>query len=85
MLTSRAVWALIVAYSTTEWGTTAMFTYLPTYMSEVLKFEIKQVIDFFKAMLWKGTLNICCKNNAPICPSQIYYHDTFCFHLVTNL
>ena len=49
MMTSLAVWAVIVGYVITEWGSTAMLTYVPTYMNEVLKFDIKQVLDHFQS------------------------------------
>ncbi|XP_072384181.1 putative inorganic phosphate cotransporter [Diabrotica undecimpunctata] len=41
MLTSAPVWALVAAQAGHDWGFFTILTELPTYMSEVLKFNIK--------------------------------------------
>ena len=43
MITSVPAWAIIVCTSCTEWGTATMITNTPTFMKEVLKFDIQQV------------------------------------------
>ncbi|XP_055959203.1 sialin [Patella vulgata] len=41
ILTSKAVWAIIIAHSLSNWGTDVFITMIPTYMKDVLKFNIK--------------------------------------------
>ena len=41
--TSRPVWAIILVHCLVSFGTYAFLTNLPTYMKEVLKFDIKSV------------------------------------------
>ncbi|XP_025080882.1 uncharacterized transporter slc-17.2-like isoform X2 [Pomacea canaliculata] len=41
IFTSRAVWAIIVAHSCGNYGAYMLLTQIPTYMKEVLKFDIK--------------------------------------------
>ena len=40
---SKAVWAIIVGHTASNWGTYTLLTNIPTYMKEVLKFDIKSV------------------------------------------
>ncbi|XP_064617050.1 uncharacterized transporter slc-17.2-like [Liolophura sinensis] len=42
LLTSSAVWAGVVAHTGTNWTVATLLTGLPTYMKEVLAFDIKQ-------------------------------------------
>ncbi|CAL1542430.1 unnamed protein product [Lymnaea stagnalis] len=44
--TCPAVWAIIVAHFTSNWGFYTLLTSLPTYMSNILKFNVKQVKKF---------------------------------------
>ena len=76
MMTSLAVWAIIVGYVTSEWGTTAMATYVPTYMSEVLKYDIKQVIDLF--------LNHLVLNMHQSIPHHMQSGNTICGATITK-
>lgn len=43
ILTSPAVWATSAAHFANNWGFYTMLTCLPTYMKDVLKFDIKSV------------------------------------------
>ncbi|XP_064600100.1 sialin-like [Liolophura sinensis] len=40
VMTSLPVWAIIVANTTSDWGAYTLLTGIPTYMNEVLKFDI---------------------------------------------
>ncbi|XP_076450040.1 putative transporter slc-17.2 isoform X2 [Babylonia areolata] len=42
ILTSKAVWAIVLSHMCANWGTYTFLTNIPTYMKEVLKFDIKQ-------------------------------------------
>ncbi|KAL5022181.1 hypothetical protein ScPMuIL_001336 [Solemya velum] len=42
ILTSVPVWAIIVTHTCANWGTYTFLTNIPTYMKEVLKFDIKK-------------------------------------------
>ncbi|KAL8574081.1 hypothetical protein ACOMHN_061543 [Nucella lapillus] len=42
ILTSKAVWAIVITHMCANWGTYTFLTNIPTYMKEVLKFDIKQ-------------------------------------------
>ncbi|XP_014680950.1 PREDICTED: sialin-like [Priapulus caudatus] len=39
--TSKRVWAIVVAHTCANWGTYTLLTNIPTFMKEVLKFNIK--------------------------------------------
>ena len=41
--TSRAVWAIIIAHTCSNWGWYMLLVKLPTYMRYILKFDIKAV------------------------------------------
>ena len=43
ILTAPAVWAIVIANVTTDWGLYTFLTNIPTYMFEVLKFDIQLV------------------------------------------
>ena len=43
IMTSRPVWAMIIAHTCSNWGGYTLLTSLPMYMSEVLHYDIKQV------------------------------------------
>lgn len=43
IFTSIPVWGIIIAHTTSNWGTYLMLTSIPTYMSAVLKFDIHTV------------------------------------------
>ena len=43
ILTSPAVWATSAAHFANNWGFYTMLTCLPTYMKDILKFDIKSV------------------------------------------
>jgi len=40
---SPAVWAIVAAHTCCNWGTYTLLTNIPTYMKEVLKFDIQSV------------------------------------------
>ena len=40
---SKPVWAAIISHTCANFGTYIFLTNMPTYMKEVLKFEIKKV------------------------------------------
>lgn len=42
ILTSTRVWAIVVTHMCANWGTYTFLTNIPTYMKEVLKFDIKK-------------------------------------------
>lgn len=44
IVTSGPVWAILVAHVCNNWGGYTLLTNLPTFMKEVLKYDIKQVI-----------------------------------------
>jgi ACS family sodium-dependent inorganic phosphate cotransporter-like MFS transporter 5 len=43
-MTNKACIALFVGHTCSNWGTYLFLTNIPTYMNEVLKFDIKSVI-----------------------------------------
>ena len=43
-MTNKACIALFVGHTCSNWGTYLFLTNIPTYMKEVLKFDIKSVI-----------------------------------------
>ena len=43
MIKSPAVWAIIASNVTSDWGIYTMLTNIPTYMYEVLKFDMASV------------------------------------------
>jgi hypothetical protein len=43
IFTSAPWWALVMAHSASNFGTYLFLTQLPTYMREILKFDIKSV------------------------------------------
>ena len=43
IITSGPVWAIIIAHTCSNWGGYTLLTNIPTYMAEVLKFDIKAV------------------------------------------
>ena len=43
ILMSPCVWALFIANITTDWGLYTFLTNIPTFLHEVLMFDIKQV------------------------------------------
>jgi hypothetical protein len=47
MLSSSSVWAIIVSQACSEWGLYAFMTNIPSYMEDVLEFEIKNVMRSF--------------------------------------
>ncbi|XP_070559139.1 sialin-like [Ptychodera flava] len=42
ILTSLPFWAILMTHMCCNWGTYSLLTFLPTYMREILKFDIKQ-------------------------------------------
>ena len=42
-MTSKSFYGLLIAHTTSNFGTYLILTQLPTYMKEVLKFDIKSV------------------------------------------
>ena len=44
MLTSGPFWAIVAAHSTYTWVTSWMMSYLPKYLSDMLKFNVQEVI-----------------------------------------
>ena len=44
IMTSKACIALFIGHVCSNWGTYLFLTNIPTYMKEVLKFDIKSVI-----------------------------------------
>lgn len=50
---SVPVWAIIVAHTFSNWGTYTLLTNIPTYMKEVLKFDIQSVrVQCFHVILF---------------------------------
>lgn len=48
ILKSKACWAVFVAHFTTNWGGYLFMTQMPSYLRDVLRFDIKSVrIDIF--------------------------------------
>ncbi len=43
LFSSKAVWAIIVTHTCANWGTYTLLTNIPSYMNEVLKFNISEV------------------------------------------
>lgn len=43
IVTSRALWAIVVAHFSYNWTFYTLLTLLPTYMSDILQFSIQQV------------------------------------------
>ena len=43
ILTSAPVWGLMVINAASDWGAYTLLTNIPTYMRDVLKFDIKAV------------------------------------------
>ena len=43
IMTSRPVWGIIITHTCSNFGTYTFLTNIPTYMKEVLRFDIKQV------------------------------------------
>ena len=43
IMTSRPVWGIIITHTCSNFGTYTFLTNIPTYMKEVLHFDIKQV------------------------------------------
>lgn len=41
---SKAVWAILIAQLGNGWGLYTLLTYMPSYMSSVLNYDIKEVI-----------------------------------------
>ncbi|CAD5113020.1 DgyrCDS2222 [Dimorphilus gyrociliatus] len=52
-LKSRAVWAICVANFTSDWGLYTFLTNIPTFLHEVLKFDIESN-GLFSALPWIG-------------------------------
>ncbi|XP_025085593.1 sialin-like isoform X1 [Pomacea canaliculata] len=42
ILTSKPVWAIVVTHTCANWGTYTFLTNIPTYLKEVLRFDIKK-------------------------------------------
>jgi hypothetical protein len=47
ILSSCSVWAIIVSQACSEWGLYTFMTNIPSYMEDVLQFQIKNVIISF--------------------------------------
>ena len=45
MLTSKAVWAIILAHFAENWGFYTLLTGLPMFMRDVLQYKLDQVIE----------------------------------------
>ena len=43
MLKSAPVWGLVVINAASDWGAYTLLTNIPTYMRDVLRFDIKSV------------------------------------------
>ena len=48
MLTSAPVWGIIVFNTASDWGAYTLLTNIPTYMRDVLKFDIKSVFVYLR-------------------------------------
>lgn len=53
IFTSLPVWAIIVTHACANWGTYTFMTNIPTYMKDVLKFDIKKA-GFLSALPYIG-------------------------------
>ena len=45
MLTSKAVWAIILAHFAENWGFYTLLTGLPMFMRDVLQYKLDQVME----------------------------------------
>jgi hypothetical protein len=54
--TSLPIWAIIVGHTCANWGTYMFLTNLPTYMKDILRFDIKSVrcLDLLRAHCSSG-------------------------------
>lgn len=67
ILTSRPVWAILVANAAGNYGAYMLLTQMPTYLKEVLKFDIKSVGFFFMVVLCSSIkIAIYTCNNGPL-------------------
>ena len=65
MLKSPAVWAIIASNVTSDWGIYTMLTNIPTYMYDVLKFDMSSVrltafITMSQLLGCDVTISCCC-------------------------
>ena len=51
IMKSKVFWSLAISQSASHFGTYLFLTQLPTYMREILKFDIKSVFNLFKLKL----------------------------------
>ena len=63
ILKSKSFWGLVLAHSTSNFGTYLFLTQLPTYMKEVLKFDIKSVSVATLTSLLSTRLSTCIGNH----------------------
>lgn len=55
MLTSKRCIAIFVAHVCVNWGNYLFLTQMPTYMKDILQFDIKSVLDhFFYSITYSG-------------------------------
>lgn len=52
IFTSMPVWAIVVANITSDWGAYTLLTNIPTYINEVLKFDITSVSKCLAVLLF---------------------------------
>ena len=48
IMKSKVFWSLAISHTSSHFGTYLFLTKLPTYMREILKFDIKSVFNLFK-------------------------------------
>ena len=83
MLTSPAVWAIIVANVTSDWGIYTMLTNIPTYMFEVLKFDMTSVSFSFYKTSNQSSLAFRCGDIRPsVSPSSLTNIPTYMFEVL---
>ena len=54
ILTSRACWALFIIHTCSNYGTYTFLTSIPSYMSDVLKFDVKSVSQPIFSIDWNN-------------------------------
>ena len=78
-MTSRPVWAILVANAAGNYGAYMLLTQMPTYLKEVLKFDIKSVGFFFLVVLCTR-IKIAIYNNGLRLSMSAYFVEWRVFH-----
>ena len=73
IFTSVPFYAILIAHCCQNWGFYTLLTELPTYMSKILHFDIKEVI-FIKSQKGPNYLNYCHFSERFIVSFTVLYH-----------